>query len=347
MSDWTQVGENLVRHEGGTIYLRAKVSGKVIRVSLETEDLRIAKMKRDARLSAIRKKSVAARSTDEKVVTLGDALRVVKTRILVQPHLEETTVGFYKEITKATGKRLPLDQMAAKWQAMEAAKVWKVIAQAYESQRANHMLGVMKQIGKLLVELGVRMDDPTTKLRRVKIVKVDRAIPSRDQIDQVIAAIRTMKKAKSQEAANYVAFLAFAGCRHGQAKALRWENISQDWIEFPSGISGTKGAETRQLPISASMRSLLEGMRYPDAKGLVFSMASPKEALKNACVRLKIPHLRIHDLRHYFATYAIEKGVDIPTIAKWVGHLDGGELLMKTYGHIRPDHSLESAKKLG
>jgi hypothetical protein len=45
------------------------------------------------------------------------------------------------------------------------------------------------------------MDDPTTKLRRVKIEMVDWVIPSRDQIDQVIESIWTMQKAKSQDAA--------------------------------------------------------------------------------------------------------------------------------------------------
>jgi len=48
MGDWTQVAENLVRHRAGTIYLRAKVGGKVIRESLRVDDLRIAKLKRRA-----------------------------------------------------------------------------------------------------------------------------------------------------------------------------------------------------------------------------------------------------------------------------------------------------------
>ena len=36
MGVWKHVGENLVRHWGGTVYLRAKVSGKIIRQSMET-----------------------------------------------------------------------------------------------------------------------------------------------------------------------------------------------------------------------------------------------------------------------------------------------------------------------
>ena len=56
MGDFTKAGENLVRHKSGTYYLRAKVPGKKgpVRVSLETKDLRVAKIARDARLPLLR-----------------------------------------------------------------------------------------------------------------------------------------------------------------------------------------------------------------------------------------------------------------------------------------------------
>jgi integrase len=53
-----------------------------------------------------------------------------------------------------------------------------------------------------------------------------------------------------------------------------------------------------------------------------------------------------HDFRHIFATTCIESGVDIPTVAGWLGHNDGGVLAMKTYGHLRPDHSQAAAQKV-
>ena len=51
-----------------------------------------------------------------------------------------------------------------------------------------------------------------------------------------------------------------------------------------------------------------------------------------------------HDLRHLFATICIESGVDIPTVSRWLGHQDGGALAMKTYGHLRDEHSIAQAK---
>lgn len=53
-----------------------------------------------------------------------------------------------------------------------------------------------------------------------------------------------------------------------------------------------------------------------------------------------------HDLRHLFATRCIESGVDIPTVARWLGHKDGGALAMKVDGHLRNQHSQEMAKKV-
>jgi integrase len=53
-----------------------------------------------------------------------------------------------------------------------------------------------------------------------------------------------------------------------------------------------------------------------------------------------------HDLRDAFATLSIEAGVDVPTVAAWLGHADGGALLMKTYAHHRRAHSLAQAAKV-
>jgi integrase len=55
----------------------------------------------------------------------------------------------------------------------------------------------------------------------------------------------------------------------------------------------------------------------------------------------------IYDLRHYFATRCMETStVDIPTVSRWLGHKDGGALAMKTYGHLRDEHSQRLAKQV-
>src|SRR6266704_2895129 len=69
-------------------------------------------------------------------------------------------------------------------------------------------------------------------------------------------------------------------------------------------------------------------------------------AINSACKSLGITRFTHHDLRHLFATRCIESGVDIPTVSRWLGHKDGGALAMKTYGHLRREHSIAMAKKV-
>ncbi len=42
----------------------------------------------------------------------------------------------------------------------------------------------------------------------------------------------------------------------------------------------------------------------------------------------------------------IESKVDVPTVSRWLGHKDGGVLAMKTYGHLRREHSVAQAQKV-
>src|SRR2546421_3410919 len=71
-----------------------------------------------------------------------------------------------------------------------------------------------------------------------------------------------------------------------------------------------------------------------------------KKALDRACKKVGADRITHHDLRHLFATRCIESGVDIPTVSRWLGHKDGGALAMKTYGHLRREHSIAQAQKV-
>ena len=51
-------------------------------------------------------------------------------------------------------------------------------------------------------------------------------------------------------------------------------------------------------------------------------------------------------LHHFFAKIYIESGVDIPTVSRWLGHKDGGALAMRTYGHLRREHSVAQTQKV-
>ena len=71
-----------------------------------------------------------------------------------------------------------------------------------------------------------------------------------------------------------------------------------------------------------------------------------QQAMTRAAEKVGMSRITHHDLRHLFATRCIELGADIPTISRWLGHVDGGALAMKTYVHLRDDHSVTMAQKM-
>lgn len=344
MGTFSKVGENLVRHDGsGTIYLRAKVNGKPIRTSLDTTDLTTAKEKRDPELKRLRKQ---ARQTVRSETTLSGALTAIEKAHVHDPRLKLSTRKSYEETYKALRRSLPLKRNLKEWKAADARAWWAATAAKASPQRANHLLALVKRLGAYIAEQGIA-DDPTLKLRRVVVTKRVPFSPSREQVDAIIESIRSQKKAASKTAAAFVGFLAFSGCRISEARNLKWSDISEEWITITGGKHGTKNRRTRHLPLNAPLREILQGLRPPDAAGPVFQLGRPREALNGATERLGLPHLRIHDLRHFFTTWALENGVDIAALAAWLGHQDGGVLLLATYGHLRDSHSLTNAGKLG
>lgn len=350
MSDWQQVGENLVKHKAGGIYLRAKVGGKIKRISLKTKDLRIAKLKRDEALEILRKAAATAPQAGQ-MRTIGDAIDTLSKKILAQADLEEATIDYYRAIFKIMRETLEPDGLLRSLTKDEVSRWWRDIAKRYAPQRANNLLGMMKRLGKFLVDSGSILEDPSEGLRRKKIPETHLHSPSQEVVQNLIDNIRAQKKSHSDESADYVAFLAYSGCRLGQAQSLRWMDIEKDWVVFRSGVSGTKGAATRRLPVSEKLHEVIQRLRArrdadSDAKDLVFTLKKPHQALNGACKRMKVPHLRLHDLRHFFASWSLESGVDVRVVAQWLGHKDNGVLLLRRYAHVRDEHSMAMAKKL-
>jgi integrase len=82
------------------------------------------------------------------------------------------------------------------------------------------------------------------------------------------------------------------------------------------------------------------------ASASVMGVFECQNSMTNAAEKVGMKRITHHDLRHLFATICIESGVDIPTVSRWLGHKDGGALCMKTYGHLRQEHSQAQALRV-
>ena len=72
------------------------------------------------------------------------------------------------------------------------------------------------------------------------------------------------------------------------------------------------------------------------------------KALRTACDNdhAKMPDFGFHDCRHYFISHCVMSGIDYMTIARWVGHQDGGVLIGKVYSHLSNEHARRQAERV-
>ena len=79
-------------------------------------------------------------------------------------------------------------------------------------------------------------------------------------------------------------------------------------------------------------------------KGTVWSILSPAKTMQRVSKEMDL-NVTPYMCRHFFATRCLES-VDVPTVAKWLGHQDGGVLLLQTYSHVNDEHGMASAQKV-
>ena len=343
MGEWksTRV-TNLVRRHGRAYYAQVKIAGKVYRRSLETEKLDIAKIKLPIVLMEVRSEAGATR--DEDCATLRGAVDMWHTEQSRRPELKESSRRYNDRLADMLRQTLPLDVAADKFGMDEVAVWWQRIAGRFHPTYANNLLGALRHVLARQVDAGHRQVNYAKKLKRMKIVREHRELPSADDFTKVVEDIRAHGQVYGEESADWIEFAAYTGMRPAEVEAVQWKDVGKDTITVRGGAEGTKNRRQRAVPIMGPLRPILERRRQPE--GPVFYIKKPRYALRNACERLGIEHLRVYDTRHVFATRCIECGISFAVTAEWMGHTDGGSLLARTYSHISNAHSLEQAKRV-
>jgi site-specific recombinase XerD len=90
----------------------------------------------------------------------------------------------------------------------------------------------------------------------------------------------------------------------------------------------------------------LQQKQNPKSADRICKVSECQRSLNRACKLAECKWLTHHDLRHYFVTKCLQVGVDVFTLAKWVGHRDNGKLLLKVYSHLQAEHSQAMAAKV-
>ncbi len=341
-----KVAPNLYRDSVGRYYLLVKKSGKQFRRSLKTTDASLAKrrlrefldragqLSTDGTHSSIRFDELANRWLASKTAELKASSAYRRRSVLKQimPY-------FTGRLVRAIGA--------------SEIEAWKINRGANLSARSwNIDIETLKQIFDYAQNtLKIILENPARMLKRKRQPKRGAVIPSKEQFRILLGELRNGHRSTG-EAANFVEFLAYSGCRQSEAAHIRWRDINFDLntLLITGGESGTKNSEARTIPLFSPLRRFLESIRARKRPlsddSLVFSIADARLQIIRACERLGLQRFGHHTMRHFFCSNAIEAGCDFKVIADWLGHKDGGVLVAMTYGHLRSEHSAAMAKRV-
>jgi len=156
------------------------------------------------------------------------------------------------------------------------------------------------------------------------------------------------------------------GLRRGELLGLKWEDIDLEHGSLRvkrqvARIDGeiveaplkTKNAY-RTLPLAEDTIQVLKQQRkkvssspwgFPSPTGGPISPDSVLHMLHRVLKRAGLPRVRFHDLRHTFATLALQNGVDIKTVSGMLGHFSAG-FTLDTYAHVTTAAQKEAAKAM-
>lgn len=336
---------SLYIHRGGNYYAIAKVSGKIIRRSLDTSDYNIAKNRLPEVLAEMR-----GAANMSKAVSFGAAIHAEADR--EDSEIKKSTRRYYKQIAVALHKvaaSMAVDPMGlsiSKVSMSELRNLMDKFAATTAVTRYNGALALLRRVYARAIESGFVAKNLPMALKRKRPPKMKHDLPTASAFAIIVADILAQKKSHSKATAAAVELMAYTGLRISEAQSLRWRDIKDDHLV----VVTAKNDDLRQVPLIPAAKALLDRLRASEiptgANDPVMLIKSPRIALAGACERLGIDHMRVHDLRHIFATRCIESGVDLPTLASWMGHKDGGVLCAQVYGHLCEKHSTKMAAKV-
>lgn len=213
--------------------------------------------------------------------------------------------------------------------------------------QANRTLGVLSIMFSVAHTWGVRTDgmNPCWKVKRYKEVKRERYLTP-DELARLGKVLR--ETSAESEAAFCIQLLLLTGCRLGEIQKLKWEYVDLDagLLRLPDSKSGAKLVAIGQAVVDVFKTiPKVKGNPYVITGAIkgqhLTDMQKPWRRLRK---RAGLDDLRIHDLRHSFASDALQLGQDLTMIGRLLGHTQ--VQTTARYAHLKTDPIRAAANKV-
>ncbi len=191
--------------------------------------------------------------------------------------------------------------------------------------RANRVGEVLRKMFTLAIGWGWRDDNPASGFRR-RIENERERFLTPEEIGRLAQALDA---AEDQRAAGIIRLCMLTGARVGEVRQARFEQFNLDLGSWSKPAATTKQRRIHRIPISNEVAAIVRQRQLlvPHGNLWLFPGDTPGQPVKEIRrfwigiqKEADLPEVRIHDLRHTFASLLVSGGASLEMIGKLLGH---------------------------
>lgn len=213
---------------------------------------------------------------------------------------------------------------------------------------ANRTLGMLGAILQFAVERGLKPDNPARNVRKFQEGRRARFL-SNAEIARLGEALReALIQGSNPYAVAAIRLLILTGCRKNEILSLRW-----DEVDFAGGFLRLADSKTgaKEVHLSAPAKSVLASLERQT--GNTYALCSDHSGkhfvgLQKVWNKVRtaagLNDVRLHDLRHSFASVGARSGESLLVIGKVLGHANSSST--GRYAHLSRDPVAQAAEKI-
>lgn len=214
--------------------------------------------------------------------------------------------------------------------------------------RANRIAQLLSAMFNLAIRWEYRIDNPVTGLKRNPEYPRNRYLSG----DEMHRLLTVLADHKNQRCANVIRLLLLTGARRGEVMTATWDQFDLKTGVWTKPSAHTKQRREHRVPISAPAMQLLTDIKakvYPCPYVFPGEIGGPlteiKTFWKGVCTKAELVNLRIHDLRHTYASILASSGLSLPIIGALLGHTQPSTTAR--YAHLFDDPLREATERVG
>jgi integrase len=191
---------------------------------------------------------------------------------------------------------------------------------------ADHHVKLIRYALNLAVDWNIIEVNP---IKGIKLFNADNRIEhylDEEELERLLTVLRTDE---NRAVCHIAMFLLSTGCRLNEALQAKWEQVDQANRSWRIPASNSKSKRMRSVPLNDSALHVLGHLETEGEFAHLFinrQTRQPYTTVMKVWSRLRakagLPHLRIHDLRHGFASLLVSSGRTLYEVQQILGHSD-------------------------